>query len=323
MSGSRRNAVGEWKPPSYGAGCLIHGDNLAVMDRLSSAWGPCLDFVYADPPFFSGRTRRGTSGNPGEFPDRWPGGLEEYLAWLRPRFALMRELLRDTGSFMVHLDHRAAHHVKVELDRLFGRDRFLNEIIWHYTGGGRSRRYFSRKHDNLLWYRKGKRWTFRIDAVRVPYRETSGYARAGIVSATGKRYLPHPEGTPVDDVWDIPMVNPMSAERNGYPTQKPEALLRRIVNGCTAPRDLVADFFGGSGTTGAVALKLRRRWILCDESRAAIEVTRKRIEAIGRGRFHPVRPVPGLAGFRFLPGAAEDERPRQRSRRPVPEPAPS
>ena len=284
-----------------GEGVLIQGENLEVMERLHSAWGPCLDFIFADPPFFSGRTYRSPSGGaPSGFQDRWPGGLDSYLAWLGKRFQVMWELLSDTGTMMVHLDAHAVHYVKVELDRIFGRDHFLNEIIWHYTGGGRSKRYFSRKHDNLLWYRKGKKWTFQIDAVRVPYRKSSGYARSGIVSARGKRYLPNPLGTPIDDVWNLPMVNPLSRERTGYPTQKPESLLNCILQGCTQPGDLVADFFCGSGTTGVAAQRLARRWILCDDSPGAISVCRDRIGKTAGVRLRRVasRAV-GKTAYRF------------------------
>ncbi|MBI4161737.1 MAG: site-specific DNA-methyltransferase [Acidobacteria bacterium] len=311
-------------PVRPGEGLLVRSENSALLRRLHPAWGPCLDFVYSDPPFFSGTTRRASGGGEGSFPDRWPGGLDAYLAWLRERFVLLRDLLRDTGTFLVHLDHRAVHYVRVELDRIFGRDHFLNEVIWHYTGGGRSRSYFSRKHDNLLWYRKGKTWTFRIDAVRVPYRPTSGYARSGIVSARGKRYLPHPDGTPADDVWDIPIVNPLAGERTGYPTQKPVALLDRIVRGCTAPGDRVGDFFGGSGTTAVAACRLGRRWILCDESAAAFATAARRLRSMSLGRL--VREPGGGTGnsvLRFLPWDANRRAgvPGRRVARPVPDPS--
>ena len=144
------------------------------------------------------------------------------------RLLLMRDILAEDGSIYMHCDRRAAPTARLFMDYLFGPERFLGEIIWHYTGGGRSTRYFSRKHDVILHYAKSGRWTFNVDAVRVPYKETSGYARGGIVSAAGKRYAPHPDGTPVDDVWSIPIVNPMSRERLSSPTQKPEALLHRV-----------------------------------------------------------------------------------------------
>ncbi len=144
-------------------------------------------------------------------------------------------------------------------------------------GGGRSKRYFSNKHDNLLWYAAGAAWTFNIDAVRIPYKETSGFAKGGIVSAAGKKYEPHPDGTPADDVWDIPIINPLSHERIGYPTQKPELLLARIIEAASHPGEVVADFFAGGGTTAAVAQRLGRKWISCDQSRVAVAITADRI----------------------------------------------
>jgi len=229
----------------------------------------------------NGRRRRGFLA----FEDCWDS-MEDYLAFLRPRLEAMHRLLKPNGSIVVHLDYRTVHEVKLEMDRVFGRDQWINEIIWHYTGGGRSKRYFSRKHDTLLWYARGDRWTFNIDSVRTPYSPTSGYARAGIVAQSGKHYWPHPNGTPFDDVWDIPIVNPLAGERTGYPTQKPEKLLERIVTALSRPGDLVLDPFCGSGTTAAAAARLGRRWIAGDISPQAIAIARRRLKRIcGEGRF--------------------------------------
>ncbi len=215
------------------------------------------------------------------FDDRWPGRLATYLPWLEANLRALLPLLMPGGSLVLHLDARAVHYAKVLLDRLMGEEAFVNEIIWHYTGGGRSKSRFSNKHDTLLWYATGRRPLFHADAVRVPYKPTSGYARGGIVSAAGKRYLPHPAGTPVDDVWDIPIVNPMSAERVGYPTQKPLALLERLIAALTDPGDLVVDLFCGSGTTLVAAARLGRRWIGGDRSPAAVACARRRMETSG------------------------------------------
>jgi len=189
-------------------------------------------------------------------------------------------VLKETGSLFLHLDQDAAHYAKVMLDQILGRGRFINEIIWHHTGGGRSRRYFSRKHQTIFWYAAGQRFTFNIDSVRQPYSQTSGYAKSGIRARSGKHYLPHPDGTPIDDVWTIPMVNPMSAERVGYPTQKPLALLDRIIRAASQPGDIVLDPFCGSGTTLVAAEMSARRWIGCDKSECAVEVTSQRISAV-------------------------------------------
>ena len=242
-----------------------------------------IDLIYIDPPFFSGRQYNVIFGDQNElrsFSDIWEGGMPGYLIWLNARLHEMKRLLTRTGSIVVHLDKHAVHYCKVELDKIFGHWSFVNEIIWHYTGGGRSKRYFSHKHDNLLWYapagKKGE-FFFDVDAVRVPYKETSGYAKGGITSASGKKYMPNPKGTPVDDVWDIPIINPMASERIGYPTQKPEKLLERIIVGCSPRSGVVADFFCGGGTTAAVAQRLGRRWIACDQSRVAVAITSDRL----------------------------------------------
>jgi len=259
---------------------LFWGDNLHVMRQLPSE---SIDLIYIDPPFFSGKPYNVIFGDQNElrsFSDIWEGGMPGYLIWLNARLFEMKRLLKNTGSIIVHLDEHAVHYVKVEMDKIFGHSAYVNEIIWHYTGGGRSKRYFSNKHDSLLWYaRAGKdgNFFFAVDAVRVPYKETSGYAKGGIVSAAGKKYMPNPRGTPVDDVWDIAIINPLAAERIGYPTQKPEALLERVIDGCSPKDGVVADFFCGGGTTPAVAQRLGRRWIACDQSRVAVAITADRL----------------------------------------------
>jgi DNA modification methylase len=260
-----------------GANRLFFGDCLHVMRMLPSN---SIDLLYIDPPFFSGRNYNVIFGDKNEvrsFTDIWQGGMPGYLVWLNARLYEMKRLLKTTGTIFVHLDGRAVHYVKAELDKIFGVDHFLNEIIWHYTGGGRSKSYFSQKHDSILWYAKSTEWTFNIDDVRVPYKETSGYAKGGIVSAAGKKYEPNPLGTPVDDVWDIPIINPLASERIGYPTQKPEPLLERIIKAASKEGGVVADFFCGGGTTPTVAQRLNRRWLACDQSRIAVAVTADRI----------------------------------------------
>ena len=272
---------------------LFLGDNRILLDWLPAE---IADLVVTDPPFGTGRSRSGRTGRSGSgaFDDRWES-LAHYLAFLRPRLIAMHRILKPTGSMVLHLDHRAVHEVKLEMDQIFGPASFINEIIWHYTGGGRAKRYFSRKHDTLLWYAKGTRWTFNIDAVRVPYKPTSGYARGGIVAKSGKRYGPHPSGTPVDDVWDIPMVNPLSPERCGYPTQKPERLLERLILALSRPDDRVVDPFCGSGTTAVVAQRLGRHWIAADSSEQAVAMTRDRLASSSTAVSYELRTVQDLA----------------------------
>jgi DNA modification methylase len=234
--------------------------------------------IYLDPPFLTGREQVGARKEY-SYRDSWSNDLDTYLPWLQKRIEAIKPLLFADGSLVLHLDWRAAHYAKVMLDQMFGRKNFINEIIWHYTGGGRSKRRFSCKHDTLLWYSCGERPVFNIDAMRVPYKETSGYAKGGIRAASGKLYKPDPRGTPVDDVWDIPIVNPRAKERVGYPTQKPLLLLKRLIEALTAPGDLVGDFCCGSGTTLVSAEQLGRRWAGSDESGAAINCACERLKA--------------------------------------------
>ncbi len=232
--------------------------------------------IYLDPPFLTGREMVGSKKHL-SFDDRWEGALDSYLPWLKERLQAMFLLLMVDGSLVLHLDWRASHYARVMLDEIFGRQGFMNEIIWHYTGGGRSKTRFSCKHDTLLWYSRSARPVFNIDAVRVPYKKTSGYAKSGIVAASGRHYKPDPSGTPVDDVWDIPIINPLAAERVGYPTQKPLVLLNRLISALSNPGELVGDFCCGSGSTLVAAHKLRRSWVGCDVSAGAVSCAAQRL----------------------------------------------
>ncbi|MDR1360668.1 MAG: site-specific DNA-methyltransferase, partial [Deltaproteobacteria bacterium] len=298
---------------------LIQGDNRDIL--LAALNGPLAEairaaggvrLIYLDPPFATGARLPIFLDIGGErsalaaiaYSDVWKGGVRTFLSMLFTRLALMRDLLAEDGSIYVHCDHRSAAFIRLFLDHLFGADRFLGEIIWHYTGGGRARRYFSRKHDTLLHYAKSSRWIFRPDEIRVPYAPGSGYARGGIVSASGKRYAPNPLGTPVDDVWSLPIVNPLSRERLAYPTQKPERLLERIIRASSHPGDLVADFFCGSGTTLAVAEGLGRKWLGADAGAFAIQTSRKRLLLLRRNLENP-------PPFAILDCAPEAPRPGQ------------
>ena len=282
---------------------LVRADNRLLLSSLLR--GPLrraidasggIRLVYMDPPFAVGAnftmrpaqlppSRMTQEGAPGgatdavAYSDIWPGGISGFLDMMYERLLLLHGLMALDGSLFLHCDHRAAPHLRLLLDEIFGPERFLGDIVWHYTGGGRARRWFSRKHDRILHYARSTSWTFNPDAVRVPYKPTSGYAKSGITSRAGKRYMPDSRGTPVDDVWDIPIINPLSFERVGYPTQKPESLLERIILAASNPGDLVADFFCGSGTTAVVAERLGRRWLVCDSAPLAVQATRKRLHA--------------------------------------------
>lgn len=261
------------------AGGIVCGDNLDVMGALPD--GGC-DLVYADPPFFSRRLVRGAGDHSLTFDDRFPGGAPAYLDDLRPRLSEMRRLLSPVGSLYVHLDSRIVHYVKVILDDLFGERCFLNEVIWHYRSGGRPGRWFPRKHDTLLVYVKQPgAHTFHCQ------REGAYRTRDLCHTADGRPYKStrrgpiyfHPDGPAVSDVWDIPFLSTVSTQRTGYPTQKPEALLERVIRASSSPGDLVADFYCGSGTALAVARRLGRRWLGCDINPAAVALAQRRVDA--------------------------------------------
>ena len=264
---------------------LILADNLTLLEFLPDC---CVDLVYIDPPFATGKRRESPHGDDGPdgFEDSWDNP-DEFVAWLAPRLTHLWRILSESGSIIIHLDTRAVHNVRLWCDENFGRSNWENEIIWHYTGGGRSRKRFSRKHDVLPCYSKGPKRIFNIDAIREPYEPTSGYAKGGIVSRKGKKYMPHPDGKPADDVWDIPIVNPMSSERTPYPTQKPLKLLERIVAALSNDGDVVMDAFSGSGTTALACRNLGRHFICCDDNPDAIGTTLERLHEQNADKSQP------------------------------------
>jgi site-specific DNA-methyltransferase (adenine-specific) len=255
-----------------------------VLRRLPDA---AVGLVYIDPPFNTGRVQRRTSLRTvhSEDGDRIGFGgrryrtettgmraysdvHDDYLAFLEPRLREAWRVLHGTGTLYVHLDYREVHHVKVLLDRLVGRECFLNEIIWAYDYGARSRRRWPAKHDNILVYVKDPD-AYWFDSAEV---DREPYMAPGLVTAAKARI-----GKLPTDVWWHTIVSPTGREKTGYPTQKPEAVLRRIVAASTRPGDCVLDFFAGSGTTGAVARRLHRRFVLIDSNPEAFEVIRQRL----------------------------------------------
>ena len=263
---------------------IVRGDNLAVTATLPDA---SVRLIYLDPPFNTGRTQRlqplttrqtddgARTGFKGRSYETIKGALTryddtfaDYWGFLEPRLAEAWRLLDERGTLYLHLDYREAHYAKVALDALFGRDCFLNELIWAYDYGAKSTRRWPAKHDTILVYVKDpKKYHFDSGAV-----DREPYMAPGLVTpekaARGK--LP-------TDVWWHTIVTTNGAERTGYPTQKPHGILRRIVQASTEPGDLVLDFFAGSGTTGAAALELGRRVLLVDESPDAVAVMRTRL----------------------------------------------
>jgi adenine-specific DNA-methyltransferase len=284
---------------------LIYGDNLLAMaallagDEESPSLRGKIDLIYIDPPFDSKADYRIKIDLPGTtidrkatvleqfaYSDTWADGSASYLAMITPRLVLMRELLASAGSIYVHCDYRLAGVVRIVLDDIFGRENFLNQIVWHYNTGGATRDRFSYKHDVIFYYAKHE--SSRIfNTQREPYREDgtnhfdrvdSAGRRHRVRTINGKDYVYYlDEGRICHDVWDIDTINAVASERLGYPTQKPEALVSRIVAASSNAGDLVADFFCGSGTTLAVAEKLDRRWIGTDLGKPAVMVTRKRM----------------------------------------------
>jgi site-specific DNA-methyltransferase (adenine-specific)/adenine-specific DNA-methyltransferase len=265
---------------------LIRGDNLAAGPLLRERFKGAVDLVYIDPPFATGRDFRGREAL--AYRDRWGSSPGEFLAFLEPRLALCCDLLAPGGSLYVHLDYRRVHHARLLLDRLLGEDRFRNEIIWHYRSGGRGEGSFAFKHDTILTYGKSAHTYFDGASVMIPRGARSNHMKRGVdeggrayrsIRSGGKEYRYYEdEGVIPDDVWsDIGHLQQRDPERTGYPTQKPEALLERVVRASSPPGGLVMDLFCGSGTTLAVAGRLGRRWVGCDQGALAIETCQRRL----------------------------------------------
>lgn len=290
---------------------LFWGDNLHVMRQLPSE---SIDLIYIDPPFFSGKQYNVIFGDQNElrsFSDIWEGGMPGYLVWLNARLYEMKRLLKKTGSIYVHCDHHASHYIKVEMDKIFGYENLVNEIVWCYSQGGRSKDHFPRKHDVIFWYAKTKTWQFDDSEIKVPYELLSQKSQTSFtktdehgrlykeIYGPGKkklyRYYEDKGKSPYDWWADIHQMTGRTAasgnEYIGYPTQKPEALLERIIRACSKQGDLVADFMAGGGTTAAVAQRLGRRWMACDQSRVAVAITADRVTRLVEEKVGKVFPV--------------------------------
>jgi site-specific DNA-methyltransferase (adenine-specific) len=270
-----------------GASRIILGDNLEVLPRLESG---AFQLIYIDPPFNTGRaqTRRTLRTVPDERGDRTGFGgrryatrllaessyrdeFDDYLAFLEPRLREARRLLATSGTLYFHIDYREAHYCKLLLDEIFGRECFLNEIVWAYDYGARAKRRWPAKHDTILVYVKDPA-AYHFDAEAV---DREPYMAPGLVTAAkaAKGKLP-------TDVWWHTIVATNGSEKTGYPTQKPEGIVRRMVQASTRPGDWCLDFFAGSGTLGAVAEQLGRRYVLVDCSAEAVGVMERRLGAV-------------------------------------------
>jgi len=258
---------------------LIWGDNLHIMRSIPSN---TVDLIYIDPPFFSGRNYNVIWGDNHElrsFEDIWEGGLDGYLIWLNTRLYEMKRILKPTGSIYVHCDWHASHYIKVEMDKIFGYENFRNEVVWGYEKPRSAKKKWRSNHDVILFYSKGTRWTF--NPQRVPTLDGKFEMRKPVKRPDGTIWYPKEPGKQAGSWWyDIPsFATRMTAkERVGYPTQKPELLVERIIKGSSNEGDLILDCFVGGGTTATVAQRLNRRFIACDQSRVAIAVTAERLK---------------------------------------------
>jgi site-specific DNA-methyltransferase (adenine-specific) len=270
------------------SGRLIYGDNFRVMASLLPEYKGKINLIYMDPPFFSNRNYRARIGQgedsrrPTEwqmaegYQDNWVK-IDDYLNMLYPRLILVHHLLANNGTLYLHLDWHASHYARLLLDEVFGSDRFLNEIIWVYHGPSPIRKAFNRKHDTLLVYTKSNDYTFNVDAVRQPYNPNTVKTFASSKKAGFGKVPDLDRGKVPEDWWYFPVVARLHNERTGYPTQKPEALLSRIISASSNTNDLVADFFCGSGTTLATASQLGRHFIGSDITWRAIYTSLSRL----------------------------------------------
>jgi len=284
------------------------------LNKLRDIPNESVDLIYIDPPFSSNRNYVAfwQEQEARHFEDRFEN-VRAYIDYMIPRVEELYRVLKQTGSFYYHCDWHASHYIKMILDsdKLFGYPNFQNEIIWHYTVGGKSQRRFARKHDTILFYTKGSEYTFNGKAVGVP-RKTGVHSMGGKIGTDeqGRRYQDKrtkegkyyryylDEGKIPEDVWLMESIQSQDKERLGYPTQKPEALLERIIKASSNEGDVVLDAFCGCGTTLVVAQREKRRWIGIDISPTACRVMAKRMESnfyMKEGKDFWVRDLPKTA----------------------------
>lgn len=279
---------------------LIWADKKDMLPALLPTFASSVHLIYVDPPFMTGKTFN--SGTHIAYQDLWNNDLDRYLQWLYETFLLLHALLAPTGSLYVHLDWRATHYAKVILDEIFSTSAidngagFKNEIIWHYQSGGRSQKHYARKHDTILLYTKSSQYCFhgeRVGERRGAHKRNHMRKEIGedgkvswSIRSAGRIYT-YDEDTLIalSDVWgNISHLHQRDPERTGYATQKPEALLERIILASSEESDLVLDCFCGSGVTPVVAERYGRRWIAGDKSELAIVTTTQRLQKTGLKR---------------------------------------
>ncbi|MBP9818228.1 site-specific DNA-methyltransferase [Candidatus Shapirobacteria bacterium] len=288
---------------------IVQGDNLQFLKTCYKNVDPLIKdkvkgkikLIYIDPPF---ATKSDFGGKDGEYSYTDKVDRAHFLETLRERLIYLRELLADDGSIYVHLDQKMSHYVKIVMDEIFGKDNFKNEILWCYSSPGRSQNTFANKHNPIFWYTRSKSWIFNGDDVRIPmiagnatYNGGSTYGvkvvekdgkRYRVSTSAGKEYWYDIDLGKIPENWwtDIQYLQQQVEERKSfdYPTQKPEKLLERIIKASSNTGDIVMDCFAGSGTTGAVAEKLGRRWIMCDFGKHAIYTIQKRVVNISESK---------------------------------------
>lgn len=267
------------------SGRVVFGDNLEVIRDLPDGFA---NLIYIDPPFNTGRQQsrtqikveRSMDGDRVGFQGRryastvvgtkaFGDQFDDFLAFIEPRLREAHRLLAEDGTIYFHIDYREVHYCKVLLDQIFGRENFINEIIWAYDYGGRPKNRWPAKHDNILMYVKDpNNYVFNHDDIdRIPYMAP------GLVGKEKAK-----RGKLPTDTWWHTIVSPTGKEKTGYPTQKPLGIMRRIIQASSNVGDMVLDFFAGSGTTGLAAIELKRNFLMVDDNPDAIKVMKKRFE---------------------------------------------
>lgn len=241
---------------------IIQGENLPILRTFSAQK---FNLIYIDPPYNTGKTQKSHKGS-------YEDSFDDFIKWIQPRIEEAKRILTPDGSFFIHMDYREIHYVKVLCDKIFGRKNFMNEIIWAYDYGGRAKSRWSSKHDNILWYvNNPKKYTYNYDAIdRIPYMAP------GLVGPEKAK-----RGKTPTDVWWNTIVPTNGKERLGYPTQKPMAIIERIVKTHSKPGDHLLDFFAGSGTFGEAAVLNKRDVTLIDKNPQAIAIMKTRLNSYG------------------------------------------
>lgn len=289
---------------------IFWGDNLQVMSHLLKEYRGKVDLIYIDPPFDSKAdykklvklkgqdiTNDQSAFEEKQYGDIWTN--DEYLQFMYERLILCKELLSETGSIFLHCDWHKSAHLRLLMDEIFGIDKLRNEIAWCYTGpGSPGMRQYNRKHDTILWYSKSSVWTFNVDKIRVASEVHQGGFKGEMGAAESNSYTE--KGKIPEDWWEFAVAARIPVDgkkRMGYPTEKPEKLLTRIIEASSNPGDIVFDCFMGSGTTQAVALKLGRRFIGADINLGAIQTTTKRLINIANDLNSQIMPTDAYTGF--------------------------